>query len=110
MIRAIEKLDVGTWFAGLRRSQSSTRSATPYLSWQNDRWKVHAIADWDDRDVHHYLREHDLPYHPLWEHGYLSIGDYHSTRSIHEVSDKAALRFDGIKRECGLHEIDLAAV
>ena len=58
-----------------------------------------------DRDVHRYLKEHDLPYHPLWEHGYESIGDYHSTKSIHEVSEKEQLRFSGIKRECGIHEI-----
>jgi phosphoadenosine phosphosulfate reductase len=110
MKRAIDELAVGTWFAGLRRSQSAGRQATPFLDWTNGRWKVHPIADWSDRDVHTYLSENDLPYHPLWEHGYVSIGDYHSTRSLHEVSDKEQLRFFGIKRECGLHEIDLAAV
>lgn len=106
MKRAIEELDVGTWFAGLRRSQSASRQNTLYLEWSRGRWKVHPIADWSDRDVHRYLQQHDLPYHPLWEHGYLSIGDYHTTRSIHEVSDEEQLRFFGIKRECGLHEID----
>lgn len=110
MKRAIKELGVGTWFAGLRRSQSRGRENTPFLSWSNGRWKVHPIADWTDKDVHDYLRKHDLPYHPLWEHGYLSIGDYHTTRSIHEVSEKEQLRFFGIKRECGLHEIDLSAV
>jgi len=110
MKRAIDDLGVGTWFAGLRRSQSAGRQATPFLEWTNERWKVHPIADWSDRDVHQYLSDNDLPYHPLWEHGYVSIGDYHSTRSLHEVSDKEQLRFFGIKRECGLHEIDLAAI
>ena len=110
MKRAIRELDVGTWFAGLRRSQSSGRESTPFLEWSNSRWKVHPIADWTDRDVHDYLSKHDLPYHPLWEHGYLSIGDYHTTRSIHETSDKDQLRFFGLRRECGLHEIDLSRV
>ena len=110
MKRAIDELAVGTWFAGLRRSQSAGRQATPFLDWTNGRWKGHPIADWSDRDVHTYLGDNDLPYHPLWEHGYESIGDYHSTRSLHEVSDKEQLRFFGIKRECGLHESDLAAV
>jgi phosphoadenosine phosphosulfate reductase len=108
MKRAIEKLKVGTWFAGLRRSQSDGRKHTPILELSNNRWKVHPIADWSDRDVHRYLTEHGLPYHPLWEHGFESIGDYHSTKSIHEVSEKEQLRFLGIKRECGIHEIDLA--
>ena len=110
MKRAIDELEVGTWFAGLRRSQSDERKDTPILERSNSRWKVHPIADWSDRDVHRYLTEHDLPYHPLWEHGFESIGDYHSTKSIHEVSEKEQLRFFGIKRECGIHEIDLASV
>ena len=109
MKRAIRELGVGTWFAGLRRSQSATRKHTPFLEQTDGRWKVHPIADWTDRDVHRYLKTHDLPFHPLWEHGYVSIGDYHTTRSIHEVSDYEQLRFFGVKRECGLHEIDLAS-
>ena len=106
--RALKELDVGTWFAGLRRKQSSTRAQIPYLSWSGERWKVHPIADWTDRDVHFYLKKHDLPYHPLWEKGYLSIGDHHSTKPIHEVSTVEQTRFFGIQRECGIHEIDLA--
>ncbi len=110
MKRAIDELDVGTWFAGLRRSQSIGRQNTQFLEWSSERWKVHPIADWSDRDVHRYLTQNDLPYNPLWEHGYTSIGDYHTTKSIHEVSEKEQLRFFGIKRECGIHEIDLARV
>ena len=110
MKRAIDELEVGTWFAGLRRSQSDSRKDTPILERSSRRWKVHPIADWSDRDVYQYLKEHDLPYHPLWEHGFESIGDYHSSKSIHEVSEKEQLRFFGIKRECGIHEIDLASV
>lgn len=106
--RALKELDVGTWFAGLRRGQSSTRAEIPFLSWSGDRWKVHPIADWSDRDVHRYLKKHNLPYHPLWEKGYLSIGDHHSTKPIHEVSTAEQTRFFGIQRECGIHEIDLA--
>ncbi len=108
MTRAIGELKVGTWFAGLRRAHSVGRKDTPILERSDSRWKVHPIADWSDRDVHRYLTQHDLPYHPLWEHGFESIGDYHSTKSIHEVSEKEQLRFLGIKRECGIHEIDLA--
>ena len=110
MKRAINDLEVGTWFAGLRRSQSLGRKNTAFLEWSNDRWKVHPIADWSDRDVHRYLTQNNLPYHPLWEHGYVSIGDYHTTKSIHEVSEAEQLRFFGLKRECGLHEIDLASI
>jgi phosphoadenosine phosphosulfate reductase len=107
MKRAIRELEVGTWFAGLRRSQSRSRAGIPFLQRVNERWKVHPIADWSDRDVHRYLETHGLPYHPLREKGYLSIGDHHTTRSIHEVDSKEQLRFFGLRRECGIHEIDL---
>lgn len=106
--RALKELGAGTWFAGLRRNQSESRSQIPYLEWSGGRWKVHPIADWSDRDVHRYLTRHGLPYHPLWEKGYVSIGDTHSTKALHEVSTEDETRFFGLKRECGIHEIDLA--
>lgn len=110
MKRALQELKVGTWFAGLRRSQASTRAEAPFLDRSGERWKVHPIADWTDRDVYFYLQRNNLPYHPLWERGYLSIGDVHTTRSIHEVDEVEQTRFFGVRRECGLHEIDLAGV
>ena len=107
MRRALRELGVQTWFAGLRRKQSNTRSNIPFLDWSGGRWKVHPIADWNDREVHMYLKKHDLPYHPLWEKGYVSIGDHHSTRPIHEVSTLEQTRFFGLQRECGIHDINL---
>ncbi len=106
MERALATLDVGTWFAGLRRAQSSSRENIPYIEISGKRRKVHPIADWSDRDIHRYLRENELPYHPLWEKGYVSIGDVHSTRSLAEVSSPEETRFFGQKRECGLHEME----
>ena len=108
MQRALRELNASTWFAGLRRNQSSSRANVPYLSWSGDRWKVHPIADWSDRDIYLYLKKHDLPYHPLWDKGYVSIGDMHTTRSLHDVEHADQTRFFGLVRECGLHEIDLA--
>jgi len=108
MRRALRDLKANTWFAGLRRRQSESRARIQYLEWAGGRWKVHPIADWNDRDVHMYLKKHGLPYHPLWEKGYLSIGDHHSTLPIHEVSTPEQTRFAGLSRECGIHEINLA--
>jgi phosphoadenosine phosphosulfate reductase len=107
MQRALAELGVGTWFAGLRRQQSTTRAAIePVQRIGPDRYKVHPIFDWTDRDVYDYLNRHALPYHPLWERGYVSIGDWHTTRSLAEVGDAAeATRFFGLQRECGLHQI-----
>jgi len=106
MERALASLNVGTWFAGLRRSQSLGRADTAFIESSGGRWKIHPIADWSDQDVYKYLQQHDLPFHPLWEKGYVSIGDVHTTRSLAEVSSADETRFFGLKRECGLHEMD----
>jgi phosphoadenosine phosphosulfate reductase len=107
MQRALDELGVGTWYAGLRRRQSRSRaSIEPVQAIGPERYKVHPIFDWTDRDVYDYLRKHDLPYHPLWESGYVSIGDWHTTRPLHETDDVfEATRFFGLQRECGLHLI-----
>ena len=103
MQRALAELEVGTWFTGIRRSQSSTRVDTEFVSLKDGRVKVAPIADWNDRDVFNYLKRYELPYHPLWHEGYVSIGDVHTTRSLHEVENAEDVRFFGLKRECGLH-------
>ncbi len=106
MEQALETLGVGTWFTGLRRVQSRSRAETPFIESSGNRWKICPIADWTDRDVHVYMKQHDLPYHPLWEKGYVSIGDAHTSRPLAEAGSAEATRFFGLKRECGLHEMD----
>ena len=59
-------------------SRKEQREAPLYAG----RIKVHPIVDWDNRQVQQYLKQADLPYHPLWEQGYLSIGDWHSSRPV----------------------------
>lgn len=104
MRKALETLDVGTWLSGLRRVQSQSRAETPVLLRQGNAVKVHPLADWTDRDVHFYLKEHGLPYHPLWDQGYVSIGDVHTTRPLSADMSEEETRFFGLLRECGLHE------
>jgi phosphoadenosine phosphosulfate reductase len=107
MQRALAELGVGTWFAGLRRQQSRSRAAIePVQRIGPARFKVHPIFDWSDRDIYDYLRRHGLPYHPLWDRGYVSIGDWHTTRSLVDAGDATeGTRFFGLQRECGLHLI-----
>lgn len=104
MERALKELDAGTWFSGLRRSQSDTRSQISILQQHGGSVKVHPIADWTNRDVHRYLKQHELPYHPLWEQGYVSIGDTHTSRPLSQEMEEQDTRFFGLLRECGLHE------
>ena len=103
--RALDEEQAGTWFAGLRRGQARSRENIPFVRLSQGRWKFHPIADWTDRDVGRYLQRHGLPYHPLWEQGYVSIGDIHTTRRWEPGMDPEDTRFFGLKRECGIHDL-----
>lgn len=105
MNRAITELGAEAWLSGLRRSQSSTRKERPFTEQQNKILKIYPILDWNDRDIYTYLTENNLPYHPLWDQGYVSVGDWHSTKKLGEGMTEEDTRFGGIKRECGLHEM-----
>jgi len=106
MSRALQELAVGTWFSGLRRNQSDTRSQISVLHQHGRTVKVHPIADWSNRDVHCYLKEHKLPHHPLWDKGYVSIGDTHTSQPLSAKMNEQDSRFFGLLRECGLHEAE----
>ena len=104
MQRALRELGARGWITGLRRQQSRSRANLGVLGLQNGVVKIQPIVDWTDRQVFQYLTKHDLPYHPLWEKGYVSIGDTHTTRPLSAGMTEEETRFFGLKRECGLHE------
>ncbi|KAA8997610.1 phosphoadenylyl-sulfate reductase [Affinibrenneria salicis] len=104
MNRALSELGAQTWFAGLRREQSGSRGQLPVLAVQRGIFKFLPIIDWDNRQVYQYLQQHGLSYHPLWDEGYLSVGDTHTTRKWEPGMNEEETRFFGLKRECGLHE------
>lgn len=104
MERALSELAVGTWFSGLRRSQAESRRNAAVLQAHGPVVKVHPLADWSNRDVHRYLKAHRLPYHPLWEQGYVSVGDRHTSAPLGAGMSAQDTRFFGLVRECGLHE------
>ncbi|WP_046006132.1 phosphoadenylyl-sulfate reductase [Pseudoalteromonas rubra] len=103
MTRALKELQAGTWFSGLRRQQSSTRADKQILEISRGTVKVYPIIDWHNRDVYQYLTKHGLSYHPLWEQGYVSMGDVHTTRKLEPGMSEEETRFFGLNRECGLH-------
>ena len=104
MNRALKDLKAKAWISGVRRQQSSTREKMDVLAVKNGVLRVHPIIDWTDKDIFDYLKANDLPYHPLWEEGYVSIGDWHTSHKLTDVQSEQDSRFFGLKRECGLHE------
>ncbi|MCA9580202.1 MAG: phosphoadenylyl-sulfate reductase [Myxococcales bacterium] len=103
MRRALHDLGATAWLSGVRAEQSEHRSNLATVEIQDGRHKVHPILHWSDADVESYLQANDLPHHPLYEDGYRSIGDTHSTLPTVTGQHPREGRILGKKRECGLH-------
>ena len=94
--------DVDAWVTGIRREQAPTRGTTPKLERDERRgiWKLNPLADWSERDIWRYIHKHDLPYNPLHDRGYASIGCACCT----QPGDGREGRWAGEeKTECGIH-------
>lgn len=101
---ALEDLQATAWLAGLRRSQTEYRQNLTKVEQQEDLYKIYPILEWNARDIYQYLTAYDLPYHPYFDLGYVSVGDWHSSRPLTaDDSDGRDTRFGGLKQECGLH-------
>jgi phosphoadenosine phosphosulfate reductase len=104
MQRALRELGAKAWFAGLRAEQTDHRKTLSVIDLQGFTYKLLPILNWTTADVHGYLEAHNLPYHPLKEKGYATVGDWHSSRPMTEQDEhERQTRFSGIKQECGLH-------
>jgi phosphoadenosine phosphosulfate reductase len=95
-------LGVDAWITGIRREQSPTRADAEHVEWDTARdvWKFNPLADWSTKDVWDYVAEHDLPYHPLHDRGYESIGCAPCTLPGNGREGRWAGQ---AKTECGLH-------
>ena len=93
------------WITGIRRAQSITRAGAKVLELDpRGVVKVQPLAGWGDEDVKGYLFAHDVPYNPLHDRGFPSIGCTPCTRAIRPGEDSRAGRWaDAEKTECGLH-------
>ena len=104
---ALENYD--GWISGLRRDQSPIRAQTPIVEAQmlrsgSEILKIHPLARWTKQDVASYIKEHQIPTHPLLEKGFASIGCWPCTRAIRNGESERDGRWDGLgKTECGIH-------
>jgi len=106
--RAMRQLQPAAWLRGIRRQQGESRAARKPVEW-SDRYQCYAISpllNWGRREIHQYLKQHDLPYHPMFDRGFTSIGcnPLTCTRAIQPGEDPRSGRWAGMdKVECGLH-------
>lgn len=98
--------DYAAWYTGLRRDQSSYRAAMPIITWDQkySMVKINAMAQWTRNQIWGYIVENNVPYNPLHDQGYPSIGCTYCTQSSTDLTDERAGRWAGFqKTECGLH-------
>ncbi|ELS00573.1 phosphoadenosine phosphosulfate reductase, thioredoxin dependent [Xenococcus sp. PCC 7305] len=104
MQRALKELDVKGWLAGLRSNQTQHRQTLGKFAKHGDIYKIHPILNWHSKDIYQYLTTHNLPYHPYFDLGYVTVGDWHSSRPLTaDDNHERDTRFNGRKQECGLH-------
>jgi phosphoadenosine phosphosulfate reductase len=110
-IRKVEPLEralagYDAWITGIRREQSPTRAGAQKVEWSERYgvWKIQPLADWDAKRVQAYIHVNEIPYNPLHDQGYPSIGCIPCTRPVEAGEDERAGRWAGSdKLECGIH-------
>lgn len=106
MQRALDELTVQGWVSGLRASQTDFRKRLVPLKRTGSRFRIYPILKWTNRDVYYFMEENNLPQHPLFHQGYVSVGDAHSSRPVSfDDTNERDTRFRGMKQECGLHTL-----
>ena len=98
--------EVSCWVSGIRRIDSQTRANAPKFGWDErfGLWKLNPLADWDEKRVWNYIKDHHVPYNPLHDQGYPSIGCMPCTTVAPSGADERAGRWAGTDRtECGIH-------
>jgi phosphoadenosine phosphosulfate reductase len=116
-LRKVEPLrrklgELRAWVTSIRRDQTAERAGAGKIEWDEKFGlvKINPIADWSSKQVWQYIREHDVPFNPLHERNFPSIGCTHCTRAVRPGEDDRAGRWAGLsKTECGLHIIQPVA-
>jgi phosphoadenosine phosphosulfate reductase len=101
--QVLQQLGVTCWASGVRGGQTDHRKAMQHLAQVRGRYALRPLLEWTNRDVFYYMQEHGLPQHPLFEQGYSTVGDWHSSGPDDGSASGRATRFGGLKQECGIH-------
>ena len=110
-ISLLQKAAVGmdAWASAIRRDQSPDRAKAPIVGWDKKfkLVKISPLANWTKKEVWQLIVDQDIPYNPLHDQGYTSIGCWPCTRAVAIGEDERAGRWSGTaKTECGLHSLD----
>ncbi len=108
--RAMKRLDPLAWISAIRKDQTADRGQADVVQWDAkfNVVKVNPLLNWTKKDVWAFIVKHDVPYNPLHDQDYPSIGCWPCTRAVQAGEDERAGRWAGkVKKECGLHVIEV---
>ncbi len=101
--KAFKENDILCWASGVRSRQTDTRGSMSVLDLIRSRLSLRPILEWSTKDIFYYMQKNHLPQHPLFEKGYSTIGDWHSSAPDSRDAIGRETRFGGLKQECGIH-------
>tara|TARA_Y100001968_G_scaffold49960_1_gene40375 strand:- start:599 stop:1369 length:771 start_codon:yes stop_codon:yes gene_type:complete len=96
-------LNVNCWASGVRKGQTKNRQSMTHIDYIRDRLALRPLLNWTKKDIFYYMEKNNLPQHPLFEKGYSTVGDWHSSEAENNNSKGRSTRFGGLSEECGIH-------
>ncbi len=99
----LKKLDVLCWASGVRKGQTKNRKSMSHIDYIRERLTLRPLLNWSKKDIFYYMENNDLPQHPLFEKGYSTVGDWHSSVAENSNFKGRSTRFGGVSEECGIH-------
>ena len=101
--KAFSELNVHCWASGVRKGQTKNRQSMSHVDYLRDRLTLRPLLNWSTKDIFYYMEKNNLPQHPLFEKGYSTVGDWHSSQADNSSSQGRSTRFGGLSEECGIH-------
>ena len=101
--KAFEDLNVHCWASGVRKGQTKNRKSMSNIDFIRERLTVRPLLNWTKKDIFYYMEKYKLPQHPLFEKGFSTVGDWHSSEAENTNTKGRSTRFGGVSEECGIH-------
>ena len=101
--KAFSDLNVHCWASGVRKGQTKNRESMSNFDCIRERFTLRPLLNWTKKDIFYYMVKNKLPQHPLFEQGYSTVGDWHSSGPENTNTKGRSTRFGGLSEECGIH-------
>tara|TARA_B100000214_G_scaffold371236_1_gene347236 strand:+ start:682 stop:1452 length:771 start_codon:yes stop_codon:yes gene_type:complete len=101
--KVFSDLNVYCWASGVRKGQTKNRESMSSIDLIRERLTLRPLLEWTKKDIYYYMEKYKLPQHPLFEKGYSTVGDWHSSEAENINIQGRSTRFGGLIEECGIH-------